>query len=176
MTICDCSSNDIEYQPCRYISCVSGCVTNIDLNIIEKRIQNQVRVGESQYIDVLGAVTIANDYLKLPATISVGNSTWGTANNLRNMSDRRVPHGLNTNIPTRGNSVKYTVTSNRPGGMLPGGKGVDVKHDSYARYLGKLKGKKMALVSKDFIQPPLTAVINNKSFGFSLVNTSRCSC
>ena len=176
MNLCDCSSNGYQiYQPCRYISCVSGCITNIDLMTTEKRIQNQVHVDESQYIDVLSSVTIANDYLILAAQPSLASSTWGNPNNLRNMSDRRIPHGLNyTNVPSRGNSVKSTVTSNRPGGMAPGGGGVDVKHDSYARYLGKLKGQTMAFVSKNMSQPSPTAVINNKSYGFTLVNTSRC--
>jgi len=177
MNLCDCSSNGyVIYQPCRYISCVSGCITNIDLMTTEKRIQNQVRVDESQYIDVLGSVTIANDYLILAAPQpNLASPTWGNPNNLRNRSDRRISHGLNyTNVPSRGDSVKSTVASNRPGGMAPGGKGVDVKHDSYARYLGKLKGQKMAFVSKSVKQPSRTAVINNKSYGFTLVNTSRC--
>jgi hypothetical protein len=137
----------------------------------EKRIQNQVRVDESQYIDVLSSVTIANDYLILAAQPSLASSTWGNPNNLRNMSDRRVPHGLNyTNVRTRGNSVKSTITSNKPGGMAPGGKGVDVKHDSYARYLGKLKGQVIASINQSKVIPSPNAVINNKSYGFTLIN------
>ena len=49
------------------------------------------------------------------------------------------------NVPTRGNSTRSTITGNKPGAMTPGGYGVDVKHGSYARYLGKLKGRTMAL-------------------------------
>lgn len=172
-----CSSNDDEpiHRPCRSNAC-SNLGSNINLNATERLIQNQARVMESQYADVLGAVTVANDYLVVPTT-GDGSLVWGTANNMRNRSDRRAPHGMaHTNVVRRGNSVKSTVTSNRPGGMAPGGLGVDVKHDSYARYLGKLKGQTMVLVSKDAAVPVPTAVTNNKSFGFTLVNSSRCLC
>ena len=166
----------VIYQS-RYVACPSNCISNINLKTIERLIQNQSRVPESQYADVLGAVTIANNYITDPFIPANASSVWGTQNNMRNLSDRRVPHGMNyTNVSTRGNSVNSTITSNRPGGMAPGGKGCDVKHDSYARYLGKLKGQKMALVSKNIVVPKPKAVINNKSYGFSLVNTSRCVC
>jgi len=43
-------------------------------------------------------------------------------------------------VPTRGNSIKRTQTSLRPGALGPGGSGIDVKHNSYARYLAKKRG------------------------------------
>jgi len=67
-------------------------------------------------------------------------------NNLRGQSDRALPSTKPTyiNVPTRGNSTKTTITSNKPGGMAPGGAGVDVKHGSYHRYLAKKKGTILA--------------------------------
>ena len=68
--------------------------------------------------------------------------------------------------------------------MAPGGQGVDVKHNSYARYLGKLKGKTMALGTNGGQANPaptsmrfgVSAVTNNKSYRFTLVKTHECEC
>jgi hypothetical protein len=178
---CDCSSNGYPlYKPCSSRSCGGDISSNINLQMTEKRIQNQVRVAESQYTDVLGAVTIANDYLDSSANYTNASMVWGNRFNLRNQSDRRAPHGMvNTNVPTRGNSTRTTITGNKPGAMTPGGYGVDVKHGSYARYLGKLKGRKMALGALDgssVQQPVVGSVMNNKSYRFTLVNTQHCKC
>jgi hypothetical protein len=197
---CDCSSNGLPlYIPAR---CTGSCGGDLSGNIqaTEKIIQNQVRVPESQYIDVLGAVTIANDYLDSSAntTPRVGSMVWGNRFSLRNQSDRRLPSrtvsGLAVpqiqgttnyvNVPTRGNSTRSTITANKPGAMTPGGYGVDVKHGSYARYLGKLKGRTMAVggdggphaVPKAGSKEALTvsSTMNNKSYRFTLVNTRSC--
>ena len=65
--------------------------------------------------------------------------------NLNQMSDRALPANLNiskiTVVPSHGNSTRSSITRDRPGSMRPGGKGVDIKHGSYARYLARLKGK-----------------------------------
>jgi len=45
----------------------------------------------------------------------------------------------NNNVPSRGNSVRTTLTRHRPGASSAPGKGVDVKHGSYERYLLKKK-------------------------------------
>jgi len=60
--------------------------------------------------------------------------------NWNQMSDRVNPHSMQfQNHPSHGNSTKATLTSIKPGACSPGGKGVDVKHDSYARYLARKK-------------------------------------
>ena len=65
--------------------------------------------------------------------------------NWNQMSDRALPANLNiskiTVVPSHGNSTRSSITRDRPGSMRPGGKGVDIKHGSYARYLARLKGK-----------------------------------
>jgi hypothetical protein len=61
------------------------------------------------------------------------------------MSDRPVPSVQRASIPTGYNSSmnrRHTsVTSSKPGSQTPGGKGCDIKHNSYDRYLNRLKGK-----------------------------------
>ena len=194
MSCCNSSINKkYPYAVCQKLACPdsSGCLSCLNLSATEKRIQNQVSVHESQLIDVRSAITIAQDYLDLSLNDPLSglsrpsSMSWSTKYNLRNQSDRRIPHGmLFNNVPTRGNSVRSTITSNRPGGMSPGGNGVDVKHNSYARYLGKLKGKTMSLGSTNGIAintPQKTSygvanITNNKSQRFTLVNTKNCLC
>jgi hypothetical protein len=61
------------------------------------------------------------------------------------MSDRPVPSVQRATIPTGfANSLNNrhnSVTSSRPGCQTPGGAGCDIKHNSYDRYLNRLKGK-----------------------------------
>jgi len=61
------------------------------------------------------------------------------------MSDRPFPSVQRATVPTGYNNSKnnrhVSVTSSRPGGQTPGGTGCDIKHNSYDRYLNRLKGK-----------------------------------
>lgn len=57
-------------------------------------------------------------------------------------SDRKNASVINeNNVPSHGNSAKTTITRLRPGAMHAPGKGVDIKHNSYNRYLLRKKGK-----------------------------------
>jgi hypothetical protein len=76
-------------------------------------IQNSVRVPASTYTTDLAALSVS----KQPV--------WNA------LSDRPVP----------ANPGYTRKTTSRPGGQAPGGKGCDVKHGSYERYLNRLKGK-----------------------------------
>ena len=169
LSFCDCSGNGMLNG---VVQC-KGC-NPINKKNIEKQIQNQVGVSESQMIDVKSAITIGSDYLALPANL--------TNYPFKNMSDRRNAHfTLNNNVPTRGNSVRSSVTSNKPGSMAPGGKGVDVKHGSYARYLGKLKSKNIIsnenMESVSYIEGArIRPAMNNKQYRFSIINTTNCKC
>jgi hypothetical protein len=63
------------------------------------------------------------------------------------MSDRAVPHyqtnsGNSQGSSYHGSSLRHTQTSSRPGATTPGGYGVDIKHNSYNRYMNRLKAKK----------------------------------
>ena len=119
----------------------NGCVQEVSnkimkLDILNQRITKSVGQSESQYLGNLGSLEVWRDS-------SCGQiGTIQHTNKASQASDRyykaRVP--MSAVIPTRGNSTKRTKTSLRPGALGPGGKGVDVKHNSYARYLAKKKG------------------------------------
>ena len=91
-------------------------------------IQKTVRVSASLYLASLGALTVYQH----PGLYGV---------NWNQMSDRARPHYQQITVPTRGSSTKSTITRARPGAGTPGGYGVDIKHNSYYRYLARLKGK-----------------------------------
>ena len=67
-----------------------------------------------------------------------------------NPSDRNHPSNSKLSsfrvVPRAPNTKKRTKTSLRPGALCPGGIGVDVKHNSYDRYLAR---KKKCLIIKD---------------------------
>ena len=111
--------------------------------ITAKRIQNQVRVIPSQYISVLSAVTISGGKSNLPIT----QPTLGFFGvNENQSSDRNKLHIQTRYVPSRGNSTRTSITRHRPGSMGPAGKkavGIDEKHNSYARYLGRIKAKNL---------------------------------
>ena len=192
INLCDCSTNGLPlYRPCvpapgancvwnygdkncpgfphdpkhnPQDSTIGGC-SSFDKVATLRRIQNQARVSESQYLESVEAVTVAADVLGFKGSpldfTNMRSSVWGDPNNLRNQSDRSTPSRSGkwisssirnvsfgttlgmpgyVNVPTRGNSTKSTITANKPGAMTPGGQGVDVKHGSYHRYLAKKKG------------------------------------
>ena len=98
-----------------------------------KLIHNTVRVPSSIYTMNLGALNV----------YQAPNKIYGV--NWNQMSDRRDPHIQQANSGggnPGGNSTKRSVTRLRPGALSPGGVGVDIKHNSYDRYLARLKGKK----------------------------------
>jgi len=103
----------------------------------QKLIQNTVRVPSSLYTMNLGALNV---YQKPSLLLGIGV-------NWNQMSDRALPH-YQTNSATsqgsfyHGSSLRHTQTRNRPGAGTPGGYGVDIKHNSYYRYLDRLKAKR----------------------------------
>ncbi len=149
MTVLDCScTGDIIPNTVQCKSC--GCTYSCDengctasncspanvINITQKRIWNTVRVPSSEYTMNLGSLSV---YQRPSTDILYHGVNWNQ------MSDRALPANLDiskiTVVPSHGNSTKYSLTRERPGSQRPGGKGVDVKHGSYARYLARLKGK-----------------------------------
>ena len=92
-------------------------------------IQNQRRVSGSLYTMNLGVQSVNKDG---------NNINWNQS------SDRHLPSNnkikLRNNVPSRGSSTRSSITRLRPGSLKPGGRGVDIKHNSYARYLARKKG------------------------------------
>jgi len=89
-----------------------------------KIMQNTVRVSSSLYSMNIAALTV----FERPSGTSLVN--WNQ------MSDRNQPHKQAATV-----SMKSSV-SIRPGNMSPGGVGCDIKHNSYSRYLARLKGSR----------------------------------
>ena len=120
----------------RWRICDTNLTNNTPANQYQrlKLIQNTVRVHASLYAANLGPLTAYQQPTK---------ATHGVCWN--QMSDRAVPSVQRAVIPTGSNSSmnrRHTsVTSSRPGCQAPGGIGCDIKHNSYDRYLNRLKGK-----------------------------------
>jgi hypothetical protein len=133
----------------------------------QKIIQNSVRVPSSLYTMNLGALNVYQTPLN---SIKV---------NWNQMSDRRVPHkqpnsGNSQGSFYHGSSRKHTQTRDRPGACSPGGIGVDIKHNSYHRYLSRIKAEKP--IRRGIIPPTYgTPIVFNPAFpiyGGKTVKTS----
>ena len=117
------------------------------LHKTQKEIQKTVRIQSSLFTMNLGALNV----YKKPATtnnqVNVNGSSYTVSAgvNWNQMSDRPVPHIQNVKTASgsgyRSSSTKSSITRLRPGALSPGGLGVDIKHNSYERYLNRLKGK-----------------------------------
>lgn len=145
-----------------------------------KIIQNTVRVYSSLYVDNLGALTAYTKPISDP-----NKGYYGVCWN--QMSDRPIPSIQRANVPTGFNvstiNTRHTsVTSSRPGCQTPGGVGCDIKHNSYDRYLNRLKGKgplRRGVVTPNFGKPiqfnPAFPVYGGKTMKTNIADT-RCDC
>jgi len=102
----------------------------------QKLIQNTVRVYSSLYTMNLGSLS---SYQR--PTVETNLVGWNQ------QSDRPYPSVQKASIPTGFNTSMngrhHSNTSSKPGSQTPGGIGCDIKHNSYDRYLNKLKGRKV---------------------------------
>ena len=117
-----------SYYRCRSMSCINSDAPQVQYHR-QKVIQNTVRVPQSIYTMNLGALSVYQS-----PQISDGV-------NWKQMSDRRNPHVAIATVSSHGSSTKSSITRERPGSLTPGGVGVDMKHNSYDRYLARIKGK-----------------------------------
>lgn len=101
------------------------------------------------------------------------------------MSDRPVPSVQKATIPTGfANSLNNrhnSVTSSRPGCQTPGGVGCDIKHNSYDRYLNRLKAKgplRRGYVPPGFGAPipfnPAFPIYGGKTVKTNIINGCDC--
>ena len=175
---CSCSGGIIYgVSQCRSCGCVcdaSGCVCSAPnlQDITQKRIWNTVRVPESEYIMNLASLTVYQQ-----PNASYANVNWNQ------YSDRALPgNSLVSNItivPSHGNSTRSSITRLRPGSLKPGGKGVDIKHGSYDRYLARLKGKGPLRTQRDTSLTNSSqsvaikgGVVGNKTKSYGIVGSS----
>ena len=159
---CDCGDNNYTNTQCR--SCSGGFN---DATSTQKKIWNQVRVPASLFSMNLGALNMASE--RLTKATNANPLNWNQS------SDSFVASQQTASHPTHGNSLKSTLTSLRPGAGAPAGKGVDIKHNSYARYLGRKKAINIRTQSK--ATASVVPIQGNKTQSYGLINKSQeCIC
>jgi hypothetical protein len=163
---------------------VRSCDTNLNSNTPAdqyqklKIIQNTVRVYGSLYTANLGPLTAYKQPISNP-----NKGFYGVCWN--QMSDRPVASFQPTSIPTGYNTSmnrRHTsVTSSKPGSQTPGGSGCDIKHNSYDRYLNRLKGKgplRRGVIPQNFGKPipfnPAFPIYGGKTTKTNIVNGCDC--
>jgi hypothetical protein len=99
----------------------------------EKIILRKVRQASSSRTDVMKTRSAKDKNACNPS-----NWSW------HNQSSSVMASIMVKNVPSRGNSTKSTITRHRPGASSAPGTGVDVKHNSYERYLLKRKNKNLS--------------------------------
>ena len=147
------TQSNVPINSCSTGSCYKSCNNNLASNNPasqyqrQKIIQNTVRVKSSLYTMNLGALNV---YQKPNKTYSIAYKYGATyivspGVNWNQMSDRKEPHvqvvKSGSGSAYGANSTRRTITRLRPGALSPGGSGVDIKHNSYERYLNRIKGK-----------------------------------
>lgn len=153
---CDCDG----FNLCPPVQCHSCNSRKYSAENTQRLLQRQARVFSSQYTNALASMNILDN---LP--ISKNQINWNQ------MSDRFVPAIQPIHYPgNNGNSTKSTITRLKPGALSPGGIGVDIKHNSYDRYLGRLKSKNL----KQQNPTGLTPIRGNKTFKMGLIAGCRC--
>jgi hypothetical protein len=127
-------NDNFYYYRCR--NCDTNLTTNTPSSQYQKQkiIQRTVRVDSSQYTMNLASLAGYQNPNKKNAYVP-----WNQ------MSDRAEPAKQKANA-NGGNTIgssstRHSITRLRPGAMSPGGVGCDIKHNSYDRYLNRLKGK-----------------------------------
>jgi hypothetical protein len=138
--------------PCE-INCHRSCNQNLASNDPasqyqrQKLIQNTVRVMSSLYTMNLAGLSGYQKPLNTSQLVEQAGTPYIAPPRVywNQMSDRARPANQVQKVASGStyhtSSTRHTITRDRPGAMSPGGVGVDIKHNSYDRYLNKLKGK-----------------------------------
>ena len=171
-----------------------GCNNNLSANNPasqyqrQKIIQKTVRVPSSLYTMNLAALNVYEKPSKMYTTMNINGTILAVppGANWNQMSDRRQQHVQQVKSgsgSTYGaSSTRRTITRLRPGALSPGGAGVDIKHNSYERYLNRIKGKgpvRRGPVPENFGSPYIPFNCAYPVYGGKTVKTSivsKCSC
>ena len=172
------------------VQCRMNCSRNFNRNLAgndlasqyqrQKIIQNTVRVYSSLYTMNLAGLSGYEKPLNVPQFVEQAGTNYivPAKTYWNQMSDRARPSNQVTKVASgatyHSSSTRHTITRNRPGAMSPGGIGVDIKHNSYDRYLNKIKGK--APLRRGVITP---SNISSPVYGGKFVKTSiinKCDC
>jgi hypothetical protein len=167
----------VEPYGYRCRGCNKGLTGNTPADQYQKQkvIQNTVRVYASLYTMNLGSLS---SYVNKP--IDVYRVGWNQ------QSDRAYPSVQKASVKTGFynslNGRHHSYTSSRPGTQTPGGVGCDIKHNSYDRFLNKLKGRKVlrrGVIPPTFGLPqipfnPAFPIYGGKQFNTSIVADCNC--
>ena len=145
-----------KFEKCGCRNCDTNLTSNTPGDQYQrlKIIQNTVRVASSLYTMNLGSLNVYD--------VKQGkyNVNWNQ------MSDRPYPSVQRASIPTGYNNSlnnrHHSVTSSRPGCQTPGGVGCDIKHNSYERYLNRIKGK--GPLRRGVVPPFVPVIPFNRAF------------
>lgn len=161
-------STQINGEACNINSC-RACNTNLASDNYasqyqrQKLIQNTVRVASSLYTMNLAGLSgyqkplSRYQLVEQPGTpyIAPPSVYWNQMSDRAKPANQVVKTGSGSTY--HGSSTRHTIVRNRPGAMSPGGIGVDIKHNSYERYLNKIKGR--APLRRGIIPPTYGAII-----------------
>lgn len=161
MACTNCNGENVTIQ-CK--SC-NGCTNECDYQITQKRIWKQVRVYSSLFTATKASANVVSHPNNLPLP-TYANVNWHQS------SDRNQPSVQTTLVPTRGNSTRTSITRLRPGSSSPGGKGVDIKHNSYDRYLNRRKSN----LVRNQCETNLLPLYGNKKQTFGILTQSGNCC
>ena len=163
-----------------------GCYKNIPSNnpaIINQRqkiIQKTVRINSSLYTMNISGLNVYQSPSQNYQVVEQAGANYliPPGLNWNQMSDRSRPaHQIvktGSGSTYGSSSLRATKVRNRPGAMSPGGSGVDIKHNSYERYLNRIKGK--GLLKKGNIQiNDGQKMTGGKDVKFAIVNNCVCS-
>lgn len=120
-----------NYEEGNCYGCSSGQAISLVPSAINNQINQKVRLPVSLYVSNKSSYAGAHEIIKAGTSVLPWNQS----------SDRLERSVSKTVVSSHGNSLKHSLTRLRPGALKPGGKGVDIKHNSYDRYLNRLKGK-----------------------------------
>ena len=172
--------------PNQFYPSIGPCNPPIAQYQTQKKIQNTVGVYESLLSANLAALNVYQKPLDHYEYVDVAGSNYlvSPGVNWNQMSDRRQPHiqvvKTGSGSTYGASSTKRTITRLRPGALSPGGTGVDIKHNSYDRYLNRLKGKgplRQGLpVPLPIISNPAFPVYGNKFIKTAIIAGNGCNC
>ena len=174
----------------RYRGCNNNLTSNDPASQYQRQkiIQNTVRVPSSLFTMNLGALSVYQRPDLKYRMVDISGSTYivSPGVNWNQMSDRKEPHiqvaTTASGSTYHSSSTKRTITGPRPGAMSPGGAGVDIKHNSYDRYLNRLKGKaplRRGVIPPDFGIPYIPFSRAYPIYGGKVMKTSivnKCNC
>ena len=110
------SNNNFAFKYKKPASCPIDASSSINTIQTQKAIQKQIHTSSSNYTQVINSLTVAKDIAN-----NNNNKAW------HNASDRSQSHGLTKSLANNLNTSQKINS------------GLDIKHNSYDRYLAKKK-------------------------------------